>query len=85
VSPKLLILDEPTRGIDLGARAEIHEIIRVLANDGLSVLVVSSELDEILQISDRVLVMHAGFLVADLDREEATEQRIIAAATGHLE
>jgi ABC-type sugar transport system ATPase subunit len=85
VSPKLLILDEPTRGIDLGARAEIHELLKVLASEGLSVLVVSSELDEILQISDRVMVMHGGLLVADLAREEASEQQIIAAATGHLD
>lgn len=84
VSPKLLVLDEPTRGIDLGARAEIYELLRNLASDGLSILAVSSELDEILQISDRVLVMHAGELSADMPRAEATEQRVIAAATGHV-
>jgi ABC-type sugar transport system ATPase subunit len=84
VSPKLLILDEPTRGIDLGARAEIYELLRSLAADGMSILAVSSELDEILQISDRVLVMHAGQLSADMPRAEATEQLVIAAATGHL-
>ena len=85
VSPKLLILDEPTRGIDLGARAEIYELLRTLAAEGLSILAVSSELDEILQISDRVLVMHAGQLSADMPRAEATEQLVIAAATGHLQ
>jgi ABC-type sugar transport system ATPase subunit len=85
VSPKLLILDEPTRGIDLGARAEIYELLRTLAAEGLSILAVSSELDEILQISDRVLVMHAGQLSADMPRSEATEQLVIAAATGHLQ
>lgn len=83
VSPKLLILDEPTRGIDLGARAEIYALLRSLAAEGLSILAVSSELDEILQISDRVLVMHAGQMSADMPRAEATEQRVIAAATGH--
>lgn len=85
VSPKLLILDEPTRGIDLGARAEIYALLRSLARDGLSILAVSSELDEIFQISDRVLVMHAGQISADMPRVEATEQRVIAAATGHLD
>lgn len=85
VSPKLLILDEPTRGIDLGARAEIYALLRSLAAEGLSILAVSSELDEILQISDRVLVMHAGQLSADMPRSEATEQRVIAAATGHVQ
>lgn len=85
VSPKLLILDEPTRGIDLGARAEIYALLRALADDGLSILAVSSELDEIFEISDRVLVMHAGQLSADMPRSEATEQRVIAAATGHVQ
>ena len=75
-------MDEPTRGIDLGAKAEIYELLRNLANDGLSILAVSSELVEIFEISHRVLVMHAGQLTADLSREEATEQRVVAAATG---
>ena len=82
INPKFLILDEPTRGIDLGAKAEIYEILRNLANDGLSILAVSSELVEIFEISQRVLVMHAGVITADLTREEATEQRVVAAATG---
>lgn len=82
IKPSLLILDEPTRGIDLGAKAEIYELLRNLANDGLSILAVSSELVEIFEISHRVLVMHAGQLTADLSREEATEQRVVAAATG---
>ena len=82
INPKFLILDEPTRGIDLGAKAEIYELLRNLANDGLSILAVSSELVEIFEISQRVLVMHAGVITADLTREEATEQRVVAAATG---
>ena len=82
INPKLLILDEPTRGIDLGAKAEIYELLRNLANDGVSILAVSSELVEIFEISQRVLVMHAGQITADLSREEATEQRVVAAATG---
>lgn len=84
IQPKLLILDEPTRGIDLGAKAEIYELLRTLANDGLSILAVSSELVEIFEISQRVLVMHAGEITADLSREEATEQRVVAAATGEI-
>ena len=83
--PKLLILDEPTRGIDVGARAEIHALLRELAAGGLSILAVSSELEEILQISDRVLVMHAGQLTADMPRSHATEQVVVAAAIGHQE
>jgi rhamnose transport system ATP-binding protein len=82
--PKVLILDEATRGIDLGAKAEIYQILRELAADGLSILLVSSELSEIFEISDRVLVMHAGDLTADFDRNSVTESDVIAAATGAI-
>ncbi len=81
-NPKVLILDEATRGIDLGAKAEIYQILRDLAKEGLSILVVSSELSEILEISDRVLVMHAGDLTANLDRSNITESDVVSAATG---
>lgn len=83
--PRVLILDEPTRGIDLGAKEEIYAILRQLANAGLIVLAVSSELDEIMYISDRVVVMHAGRVTGDMPRSNATEQRIIEAATGQDE
>jgi ABC-type sugar transport system ATPase subunit len=81
-NPKILILDEATRGVDLGAKAEIYEILRNLANEGLSILVVSSEIGEIFEISDRILVMHAGELSANLDRSKTSEAEVVAAATG---
>ena len=80
--PKVLILDEATRGIDLGAKAEIYQILRELAAEGLAILVVSSELSEIFEISDRVLVMHAGDLTADLNRSDIDEADVVSAATG---
>ncbi|MEI7697987.1 MAG: sugar ABC transporter ATP-binding protein [Actinomycetes bacterium] len=83
-NPKVLILDEATRGIDLGAKAEIYEILRGLAREGLAILVVSSEITEIFEISDRVLVMHAGGLTADLDRSTIKESDVVSAATGVL-
>jgi len=81
-NPKILILDEATRGVDLGAKAEIYEILRTLADAGLSILVVSSEIGEIFEISDRILVMHAGELSAELDRSKTNEAEVVAAATG---
>jgi ABC-type sugar transport system ATPase subunit len=81
-NPKVLVLDEATRGIDLGAKAEIYEILRGLAKEGLGILAVSSEISEIFEMSDRVLVMHAGKLAADMGREEMTEANVVAAATG---
>ncbi len=79
---KLLILDEPTRGIDVGAKAEIHRIISDLAKEKVAIIMISSELPEILGISDRILVIHEGELTARLDYREATEQNIMLAATG---
>jgi ABC-type sugar transport system ATPase subunit len=64
--PKILILDEPTQGVDVGAKSEIHSIIRRLAGEGLAVLLISSDLPEIMGMSDRILVMHAKRLVAEL-------------------
>ncbi|MBE3599792.1 MAG: sugar ABC transporter ATP-binding protein [Limnochordaceae bacterium] len=81
--PKVLILDEPTRGIDVGTKAEVHELIRALARRGIGVIMVSSELPEILALSDRVLVMHRGRVAGLLDRAEATQERIMWMATGH--
>jgi len=81
-NPKVLILDEPTRGIDVGAKAEVHALIARLAEDGVAILMISSELPEILGMSHRVLVMREGRIVADLPRVEATEEGIMAAATG---
>jgi L-arabinose transport system ATP-binding protein len=78
--PKVLILDEPTRGVDVGAKADIYRIINSLAADGMAVLVVSSELPEVIGLADRVLVMRAGRLTGELSREQATEERILALA-----
>jgi L-arabinose transport system ATP-binding protein len=78
--PRVLILDEPTRGVDVGAKAEIYDAIDNLAADGLAIIVISSELPEILALSDRVLVMQAGGIAGELPRQEATEQRILELA-----
>jgi rhamnose transport system ATP-binding protein len=80
-NPALLIVDEPTRGIDIGTKTEVHRLISQLADDGVAVLVISSELPEVLTLADRVLVMREGQLAASLSREEATEQAIVAAGT----
>jgi rhamnose transport system ATP-binding protein len=81
--PDVLILDEPTRGIDVGAKAEVHRIISRLAADGLAILLISSELPEVIGMADRVVVFHEGRVAATLPRADATEERIMAAATGH--
>ena len=78
--PKVLILDEPTRGVDVGAKAEIYDAIDDLAADGLAIVVISSELPEILALADRVLVMQAGRIAGELAREDATEERILQLA-----
>jgi ribose transport system ATP-binding protein len=78
--PKVLILDEPTRGVDVGARAEIHRLIRSLASEGMAVLVISSEPEELPDMCDRALVMAEGRIVGELAGEELTRQRIIAAS-----
>lgn len=80
--PKLLIVDEPTRGIDVGTKAEVHKLLGSLAADGIAVLVISSELPEVLTLADRILVMREGRLVARMARAEATEEAIVAAGTG---
>jgi rhamnose transport system ATP-binding protein len=80
--PTVLIVDEPTRGIDVGAKAEVHRLLSDLAGQGVAILMISSELPEILGMADRVLVMHEGRLTAQLSRQEATEERVMVAATG---
>ena len=83
--PKLLIVDEPTRGIDVGTKAEVHRLLSELAGQGVAVLMISSELPEVLGMADRVLVMHEGRITAQLTRDEADEERVIRAATGQVE
>ena len=80
--PALLIIDEPTRGIDVGTKAEVHRILDALAADGVAVLMISSELPEVLGVADRILVLHEGRLAAEFARAEATEDNIMRAATG---
>lgn len=81
-APEILMIDEPTRGIDVGAKAEIHRLMSKLAGQGKAILMVSSEMPEILGMSDRVLVMHEGRLTGEFSRAEATQERIMQAATG---
>ena len=83
--PKLLLLDEPTRGIDVGAKAEIYVLIRRLAAQGMAVIMTSSELPELLTVSDRIIVLCEGRLTAELGRPEATEETIMHAATRFLD
>ena len=83
--PKVLILDEPTQGIDVGAKSEIHALMTELAKQGVAILMISSELPEILGMSDRVAVMHGGEIVKILERAEATQQNVLALALGHEE
>jgi len=83
--PTVLIVDEPTRGIDIATKAEVHHLLLQLARDGVGILMISSELPEVLLVSDRILVMREGRLAAEFTRSEATEERIIAAATGQAE
>lgn len=80
--PRVLVLDEPTRGIDVGAKAEVHGIVRRLARNGMAVLLISSELPEILAICDRILVMRDGAIVADLVNDGLDEERLLQAAVG---
>jgi rhamnose transport system ATP-binding protein len=82
-SPKVLILDEPTQGVDVGSKSEIHALMQELAGRGLAVLMISSELPEILGMSDRVAVMRAGTVAGVLAREDATQERVLAMALGH--
>ncbi|MDX6298775.1 MAG: rhamnose transport system ATP-binding protein [Nocardioidaceae bacterium] len=80
--PSLLIIDEPTRGIDVGTKAEVHRILDGLVADGMAILMISSELPEVLGMADRVLVLHEGRMTAELSRSEANEDSIMRAASG---
>ncbi|HEY3165038.1 MAG TPA: sugar ABC transporter ATP-binding protein [Candidatus Limnocylindrales bacterium] len=82
--PRVLILDEPTRGIDIGAKVEVHRIIGELAASGLGIILISSDLPEVLAMSDRILVLHEGRLTAEIPRDQASEERVMFAATGNF-
>lgn len=83
LGPKLMIFDEPTRGIDVGAKAEIYELMRKLAASGVAIIMISSDMEEILSESDRVAVMYEGTITGILDRADATEESIMKLAVGH--
>jgi rhamnose transport system ATP-binding protein len=80
--PQLLILDEPTRGIDVGAKVEVHHIINELAAQGIAIIMISSDMPEIMAMSDRILVMREGRQMAIFNREEATQEKVLTAAMG---
>ena len=82
VNAQVFIADEPTRGIDVGAKAEVYELLRRLADDGNAILLISTELPEILAISNRIIVMHDGQVAGEVMGAEATEERIMALASG---
>ncbi|MGV2528332.1 UNVERIFIED_CONTAM: sugar ABC transporter ATP-binding protein, partial [Bacillus thuringiensis] len=80
-NPKILILDEPTRGIDVGAKAEIHRLVSELAGQGVAILMISSDMPEVLGMSDRVAVMHEGHITGILDRSEANQVSVMDLAS----
>ena len=80
-NPKVLIVDEPTRGIDIGAKAEVHALMARLARDGMGIIAISSDLPEVLAISDRIVVVKGGRISRVLDRAEATQETVMEAAT----
>jgi len=84
LEPKLLLLDEPTRGIDVGAKEEIYKLMDQLAGRGVAVLFASSEMEEIIGLSDRALVMHEGRIAGEVSRDELTEQAVMRLATGDV-
>jgi rhamnose transport system ATP-binding protein len=81
-APKVLVVDEPTRGIDVGTKAEVHRLMSALAADGVAVLMVSSELPEVIGMADRIVVMREGRITAELSRDRATPEAVMFAATG---
>src|SRR5262249_40430314 len=80
IDPSVLILDEPTQGVDVGSKAEIHDLIERLAERGVAIVMISSELPEVLRLCDRIIVMRAGTISGTLQREEATQQKVLALA-----
>jgi ribose transport system ATP-binding protein len=80
--PRVLLLDEPTRGIDVGAKQEIYRLMEQLAADGVAILFASSEMEEILRMAERTLVMHQGRITGELQRDELSEEAVMQLATG---
>jgi ABC-type sugar transport system ATPase subunit len=82
ISPRLMLLDEPTRGIDIGAKHEIYRLMNEWIARGMAILLITSEMPELLALSDRVVVLHRGRMTAEFDRASATPERVLAAAMG---
>ena len=80
--PDILIVDEPTRGIDVGSKSEIHNLIRALARQGYAVIVISSEMPEVLHVSDRIIAMYSGRITEIFTAEEVSEDKLIQAISG---
>jgi ribose transport system ATP-binding protein len=81
-APRVLVLDEPTRGIDVGAKGEIYELMRRLADSGVAILMISSDMEEVIGVSDRIAVMHEGKISGLLERAEFSEDRVLTLAVG---
>lgn len=82
MNPSIIIMDEPTRGIDVGAKRDIYDLMNELTSQGVAIIMVSSELPEVIGMSDRILVIHEGKIAGELDHEKATQEKIITLATG---
>jgi ABC-type sugar transport system ATPase subunit len=82
VQPKVLILDEPTRGVDVGAKSEIYALMHEMAQRGMAIIMISSELPEILGMSDRIVVLRLGRVTGEINRVDANEEKVMALATG---
>jgi ribose transport system ATP-binding protein len=83
MDPKVIIFDEPTRGIDVGAKAEIYKLMRSLADRGVAIWMISSDMEEVLHISDRIVVMHEGRITGSIERDDFSEEAIMHLAVGH--
>ena len=84
MDPKVLILDEPTRGVDVGAKKEIYELINAFKAKGMSIIMVSSDMPEVLGMSDRIMVMHQGRITGEFSHDEATQEKLLRCAVGHM-
>src|SRR5699024_752305 len=82
IGPQVLILDEPTRGVDVGAKREIYLLMNELAAKGVAIIMISSDLPEVLRVSDRIMVVREGTIAGELSKEEATQEKIMNLATG---
>jgi ABC-type sugar transport system ATPase subunit len=82
VKPSVFVLDEPTRGIDVGAKADVHRYVDELARSGIAIILISSDLPEVIAVSDRVAVLREGNLIGIYSRSDATQERIMARAVG---